>query len=372
MSLQGKGLRKMSEIENKLNEYRKQIDQLDRDIVDLLQKRAGVASRIGEIKKQNNEPIFRPDREKDIFRKLNELNKGPLTTPQLTSIYREIISASISLERGLQVGYLGPEGSFSNQAVRTRFGSSVKSEPLQSIPEVFRKVESGRLDYGVVPVENSSEGLVNSTLDEFLVSSLKIYSEIYLKIKMNLVGYEKDLGKIKKIYGLKIANSQCRDWLSQNLPDCEFVETSSTAKAAQIVSEKKEGAAIASSIAAEIYGLEIIKESIQDIADNTTRFLVIGNDQANPTGDDKTSIVFSLPDKAGALYSVLKPFYEHGINLTKVESRPTRKNLWEYNFFIDFLGHEKDALIAEMLKELKTVTNFFRVLGSYPVSGIIN
>lgn len=362
----------MSEIENNLNEYRKQIDLLDEKIIKLLQERALIASRIGEIKKKNNEPIFRPDREKDIFEKLKKVENGPLNATQLAAIYREIISASISLEKGLKVGYLGPEGSFSNQAVRTRFGASVNSSPLQSIPEVFRYVESGKLDYGVVPVENSSEGIVNSTLDQFLISDLKIYSEIYLKISMNLLGFESDLKKIKKVYGLKIANSQCREWLAVNLPDCEMIETSSTAKAAQIVAETKEGAAIASAVAAEIYGLEIIRPSIQDLVNNTTRFLVIGSDQCNPTGNDKTSIVFALSDKPGALFAILKPFYENGINLTKIESRPTRLNSWEYNFFIDFIGHEKDEVIAELLKNLKSLTSYFRVLGSYPVSGIIN
>ena len=362
----------MSNTEEELNRHRKDIDGYDQQIVELLQKRSISASKIGEIKKNSGDPIFRPDREKDIFKKLKNMNQGPLGDSQLAAIYREIISASISLEKGLRVGYLGPDGSFSNEAVRKRFGASVISHPLSSIPEVFKMVESGKLDYGVVPVENSSEGLVNSTLDQFLVSDLKIYSEIYIKIKMNLLGFEPDLKKIKKIYGLKIANSQCREWLSANLPDCEFIETSSTARAAQIVAEQKSGAAIASEIAAEIYNLNIIRDSIQDLADNTTRFLVIGRDQCAPTGEDKTSVLFSLTDKPGSLYLVLKPFYDHGINLTKIESRPTRRNPWEYNFFIDFYGHEKDEKIGELLNGLKQVTHFLKILGSYPVAEIIN
>ncbi|MDX1960348.1 MAG: prephenate dehydratase [Leptospiraceae bacterium] len=347
-------------------ELRKKIDALDEIIIEKIQERAGLASLIGEEKRKNGEPIYRPDREKDVYEKIKRLNKGPLSDSALTSIYREIMSGSIAIEKGLDVGYLGPEGSFSHQAVRARFGASVASVQFPSIPEVFRAVESGGCDYGVVPIENSSEGLVNSTLDMLLNSELQIYSEIYIKISLCLLGFENDLSKIKTLYGIKIANSQCKNWIAANLANCEIIETSSTAKAALMVAEKKEGVAIASKIASEIYGLEIIRENIEDLPNNSTRFLIIGKSQALPTSKDKTSIVFSVSDKPGALVQALKPFYDRNINLTKVESRPTRRNPWEYNFFIDFLGHEKDKVISEILNVLRENTTYLRVLGSYP------
>ncbi|EQA38574.1 chorismate mutase [Leptospira inadai serovar Lyme str. 10] len=359
----------MAKNNDKLKEFREKIDSLDKEIVKAILARAEIASAIGEIKRENNDPIYRPDREKDVYEKILNLNVGPLPDKVLIAIYREIMSGSFSVEKGLSVGYLGPEGSFSHQAVRARFGASVEASEFPSIPEVFRAVETDKVDYGVVPVENSSEGLVNSTLDQFLVSDLNIYSEIYLKITLNLLGFEHDLHKIETLYGIKIANSQCRNWIAANLPHVQISETPSTSRAASIVAEKKEGcAAIASSIAAEIYGLDVIRESIEDMSGNSTRFLIIGKNQCPPTGNDKTSIVLSVPDKPGSLYSVLKPFFDKGINLSKVETRPTRRTSWEYNFFIDFHGHRKDPVIEEVLSVLKENTIYLRVLGSYPVS----
>lgn len=359
----------MSDLDQQLKIFRDQIDSLDREIVKSIQTRAEFASKIGEIKRERNEPVFRPDREKEVYEKIKSFSPGPLPDKVLLAIYRETMSGSISVEKGLEIGYLGPAGSFSNQAVRSRFGASINALEFNSIPDVFRAVETDKIDYGVVPVENSSEGLVNSTLDQFLVSDLLIYSEHYLRINISLLGLEHDLSKIKTLYGIKIANSQCKNWIAANLPHVEIVETSSTAKAAQIVAEKKDAcAAVASSIAAEIYGLSLIRESIEDLPDNTTRFLIIGKNQCPPTGNDKTSIVFSCPDKPGALYRVLKPFFDYQLNLSKIESRPTRRNSWEYNFFIDFHGHQKDPSIQNVLAGLKENTIFLRVLGSYPMS----
>ncbi len=351
-----------------LSHLRERIDELDVEIVNKIQERASIASKIGEVKRSKGEEIFRPDREKEVYKKVTKNNPGPLSDLALISIYREIMSGSIAIEKALDVGYLGPEGSFSNQATRERFGASIKSTPFTSIPEVFRAVDSRRCDYGVVPIENSTEGLVNSTLDMLLNSELCIYSEIYMRISMHLLGFESDLSKIKTLYGIRIANSQCKNWISANLPNVEIVETSSTAKAAMMVAEKKEGVAIASKIAADIYGLNVIRESIEDLPNNTTRFLIIGKAQCLPTGHDKTSIVFSVADKPGSLYTALKPFFENNINLTKVESRPTRRNSWEYNFFIDFYGHEKDELIGKVLRDLKEKATFLRILGSYPAT----
>lgn len=351
-----------------LSELRKEIDHLDKEIVEKLQERARLASKIGDIKKLKGDPIYRPDREKEVYEKIKKMNLGPLPDNALTSIYREIMSATIAFEKGLNIGYLGPEGSFSHQAVRARFGMSISTLQFASIPEVFRSVETGRCDYGVVPIENSSEGLVNSTLDMLINSDLQIYSEIYTKISLYLLGFETDLSKIKTLHGIKIANSQCKNWLAANLPSCEIIETSSTAKAAQMVAEKKEGAAIASKIAADIYGLQIIRENIEDLPNNSTRFLIIGKSQCLPTGKDKTSMVFSVSDKPGELFLMLKPFYERNINLSKIESRPTRRNSWEYNFFVDFLGHEKDPEIKEIIDKIRERATFFRILGSYPTS----
>ena len=349
-----------------LSNLRKQIDSLDLEIVTKIQERAKIASTIGEIKKAKGEPIYRPDREKEVYEKIKKLNKGPLPDTALTSIYRELMSATIAIEKGLNIAYLGPEGSFSHQAVRARFGMSIQSLQFPSIPEVFKSVETGKCDYGVVPIENSSEGLVNSTLDMLVNSELQIYSEIYIKISLYLLGFDSDLSKITKLYGIKIANSQCKNWVAANLPNCEIIETSSTAKAAQIVAEKKEGAAIASKIAGDIYGLNTIRENIEDLPNNSTRFLIIGRSQCLPTGKDKTSMVFSLSDKPGSLFLTLKPFYEKNINLSKIESRPTRRNSWQYNFFVDFNGHEKDPEINEIISEIRDRATFFRILGSYP------
>ncbi len=349
-----------------LSNLRKQIDSLDLEIVTKIQERAKIASSIGEVKRAKGEPIYRPDREKEVYEKIKKLNMGPLPDTALTSIYREIMSASIAIEKGLNIAYLGPEGSFSHQAVRARFGMSIQSLQFPSIPEVFKSVETGKCDYGVVPIENSSEGLVNSTLDMLVNSDLQIYSEIYIKISLYLLGFDTDLSKVTKLYGIKIANSQCKNWIAANLPNCEIIETSSTAKAAQIVAEKREGAAIASKIAGDIYGLNTIRENIEDLPNNSTRFLIIGRSQCLPTGKDKTSMVFSLSDKPGSLFLTLKPFYEKNINLSKIESRPTRRNSWQYNFFVDFNGHEKDPEITEIISEIRERATFFRILGSYP------
>lgn len=349
-----------------LSSLREKIDALDLEIVSKIQSRAEVANQIGEIKRSKGEPIYRPDREKDVYEKIKKISQGPLPDSVLVAIYREIMSGSIAIEKGLNVGYLGPEGSFSHQAVLERFGTSIASTQFPSIPDVFRAVEAGKCDYGVVPIENSSEGLVNSTMDTFVSSDLQIYSEIYVKISLCLLGLDKDLTKVKTLYGIKIANSQCKSWIANNLPNVEIAETSSTSKAAQMVSEKKEGVAIGSKMAAKIYELEVIRESIEDLPNNSTRFLIIGNAQCLPTGKDKTSIVFSLSDKPGTLFNALKPFYEKKINLTKVESRPTRKNPWQYNFFIDFYGHEKEPHIQEILNELREQVTFIKILGSYP------
>lgn len=362
----------MSDSEQKLTELRSIIDSLDSEIIAKIQERARVGSQIGEIKRQFGGSIYRPDREREVYEKVKSRNPGPLPDSVLIAIYREIMSGTIALEKSILVGYLGPEGSFSHEATKKKFGSIVASKAFPSIPDVFKSVESGRLDYGMVPVENSTEGSVGTTLDYLIQSELYIYSEMYMPINFHLLGYEKDISKIQRVYGIRIGNEQCRDWLHTNLPNVEIVETSSTAMAAKIVSQEKKqngftnSAAIASSAAGELYQLEIIEESIEDISGNTTRFFVLGKDQCPATGNDKTSIVFSIHDKPGMLLSVLQIFERYGLNLTKMESRPSRRNLWDYNFYTDFSGHVSEPKIQEVLEEVKKITLFLKVLGSYP------
>ncbi|MDZ4727825.1 MAG: prephenate dehydratase [Leptospira sp.] len=358
----------MSSPEIELNKLRSEIDALDEQIISLIQKRAEFAQQIGHVKKNSNEPIYRPDRERDVYDKVSKKSNGPLPASVIRAIYREMMSGTIALEHPLKVGYLGPEGSFSYEALRNKFGSSIDSIPMPTIPDVFRAVDSGQIEYGIVPVENSTEGQVSSTLDMLLETKVVIYSEFYKKIQFSLLGFDIDLGNIHKLYGIRIANEQCRNWISANLSHAEIIETSSTAMAAKMVAELKEGAAIASKIAADIYGLSILREGIEDFSGNTTRFLVIGKTECPPTGKDKTSLVISLPNKTGSLFSVLQKFNEHSLNLLKIESRPLKKNRWEYNFFIDFVGHKQDLKIKQILDEIKVHCIGFDVLGSYPLA----
>ncbi|WCL48899.1 prephenate dehydratase [Leptospira sp. GIMC2001] len=358
----------MSSTESELNQLRNKIDSLDSEIIRLIQDRAKVGSEIGEIKKKTGDPIYRPDREKEVYKKVKSRNPGPLPDSVMVAIYREIMSGTIALEKSIQVGFMGPEGSFSHEATQKKFGSIVDSHAFPSITDVFREVESGKLDYGTVPVENSTEGSVGSTLDNLIQADLNVYSEMYMQISFHLLGFEQDLKKIKKVYGIRIGNEQCRGWIHANLPNVEIIETSSTAMAAKIVSEQKDGVAIASKSAGELYGLDILYPSIEDIPGNTTRFFIIGKDICPPTGNDKTSIVFSVPDQPGSLISALQIFQDYKLNLSKLESRPSRRTLWDYNFFTDFSGHINDPKISEMLTKLKTTCQFIKILGSYPSS----
>lgn len=358
----------MTDSEKQLQKLRTSIDQLDAEIISLIQKRSSLAQEIGHIKKEAGGPIYRPDRERDVYEKVSELSQGPLPKSVICSIYREIMSGTIALEHPLRIGFLGPEGSFSHAALRSKFGISIEALPQTSIPDVFRMVEEKKLDYGVVPVENSTEGVVSSTLDMLLKSNVLIYSEHYQKISFSLLGYEEDLTKVKRIYGIRIGNEQCRDWIQANLPQVEVIDTSSTAMAAKLVSERKDGLAVASKIAAEIYGLNIIREGIEDYSENTTRFLVIGKTESIMTKSDKTSLVISIPNRTGALFSILKDFQEANINLTKIESRPLKKNLWEYHFFIDFLGHKDADAVKSLLSKIQEKCTLFKILGSYPTA----
>lgn len=362
--------------ETNLAELRREIDATDREIVRLIQKRAELVRSVGEQKKKSGIPVFRPDREKEVYENISKYShemygsRPPLPLVSLEHIYREIISGAVAIEGGPGVAYLGPPASFSHLAVRLRFGSSVREFPVDSISDVFRSVEAGReVSYGMVPVDNTSEGSVGLTLDLLLTTELKIYAEFYVRIFHNLLFHESvSLDKMKKLYTLRIAREQCRNWLQQNLnlSSIEIVDMPSTAAAARMASEKKDGCAIASELASETYNLSILARNIQDSPNNLTRFLILGTEQCPPTGDDKTSIICSVMDSPGSLYRLLEIFHNGGLNLTRIESSPTRKTYGDYNFYIDFQGHVHDEKVKSILKTLEQRTASLKILGSYP------
>ncbi len=349
-----------------IKKIRNKIDGLDKIIVELINGRAKLIKEIGEFKKKTGQSIFAPDREKEVYKKIAHYNKGPMTIDYLKNIYREMMSASLALEKEIIIAYLGPAATFTHQAVLKKFGSSVKTMQCLSITEIFNEVEKGNADFGVVPVENSFEGAVTHTLDMFIDSELKICSEIYLEISHYLLSKANGLKAIKKVYSNPQVFGQCRLWLERNLPFVELMEVSSTARAAQIAARKKNSACIASKMAKVVYDLRIVARSIEDAPCNITRFMVIGNTVAKATGKDKTSIMFSIKDKVGALHTMLLPFKKHKINMTKIESRPSKKKIWDYYFFIDIEGHYNDKKVAKALEELKDSSSLFKILGSYP------
>ncbi len=346
---------------------RKQIDKIDREILKLLNKRAALAIKIGKLKRKTGEDFYIPNREKEILLKLLNENKGPLPQESLQNIFTEIFHAGRVLQSKLKIAYLGPGATFTHLAAVKNFGKYCDFIPLKTIKDVFIEVEKGRADYGVVPIENSTEGVVNHTLDMFMESDLKICSELNLPIELCLLSKFSDIKKIKKIYSHPQATGQCRNWLEATLPDVEISETTSTASAAQLAKKSNiPSAAIASSIAGEIYGLKIIARGIEDSSENYTRFLIIGKQSSERSGQDKTSIMFSIKDRVGALHDMLVPFKKYNINLTKIESRPTKKKAWEYVFFLDFIGHIEDKKVKKALSELSNQCVYLKVLGSYP------
>ncbi|MCM8765562.1 MAG: prephenate dehydratase [Candidatus Omnitrophica bacterium] len=350
-----------------LKRLREKIDVLDKKIVALLNERAELTLEIARIKKKLKEPTYVPDREREVYRKIKSANKGPLSEEAITSIYREIMSSSLSLEKPLKIAYLGPPATFTHLAALNKFGTQVEYLDCRSISEVFNEVEKGNAEYGVVPIENSIEGAVTHTLDMFVDSEINICSEISLEIRHNLLANCREK-EIKRVYSNPQVFGQCRIWLESNLPRAELLEVSSTTKAAEIASQEKFSAAIASEMAARRYGLKILAHSIEDSPHNVTRFLVIGKMLTRPTGKDKTSIMFSIKDRVGALHDMLYPFKKHNINLTKIESRPSKRKPWDYYFFIDLEGHIEDKEVKSSLTELKEICTYLKVLGSYPAS----
>jgi chorismate mutase/prephenate dehydratase len=348
-------------------EHRKAIDKLDAHIVRLLNERTRHVLAIGDIKLAAGEEIYAPHRERAVFERVCESNAGPMTDEQLRAIYREIMSSALALEKTMTIAYLGPEATFTHQAAIRRFGSSLRYASQKTIADVFTEVAKNRADYGVVPVENSTEGVVTHTLDMFVDSDLKIVSQIVLPIQYCLAAKSKIAkAKIQKIYVHPQALGQCRSWIQKNLLHVEILEASSNARSAELAAKDKSAAAVTGILAAEKYGLEILEHDIQDNAANATRFLVLGRQCSPPTGDDRTSLMVSVSDKVGALHEAIAAFRKFKINMTKIESRPSKRKAWEYFFFIDCDGHAQDKKVAGAIKILGRHCNFVKVLGSYP------
>lgn len=342
------------------------IDNVDNDVIELLNKRARLAREIGDIKIKRSQKMYVPERERALLSRLLDSNPGPLPPAGLKLIYKEIISACLALESPLKVAFLGPEGTFTHAATKRHFGLSAQLMPKQAIPDVFADVERERCGYGVVPIENSTEGVVNDTLDSFMGSSLTICAEILLPVSHHILTVTGESHGITKVYSHPQALAQCRGWLERNLPGVPLIDVSSTARAAQLASEDPSAAAVAGDLAASIHSLRIANERVEDLQGNMTRFLVIGPEMAPPSEDDRTSIMFSLKDKPGVLFDALAPFAKVGINLSRIESRPSRQRAWEYTFFIDLVGHQADSRAQEAIAELEKICIFMKVLGSYP------
>ena len=354
-------------MKDKLQQLRSRIDEIDRQLVRALNARTKFVLEIGKLKHATGREIYAPDREEAVFRRVVGQNPGPLTNDSLRAIYREIMSSALALEKPLIIAFLGPEATYSHMASVRKFGASVRYEPLPSIADVFADVAKGRADYGVVPIDNSTEGAVTHTYDMFVDSELKICAQILLPIRHNLIAAG-PRSEIKKLYSISQVFAQCRQWLQINMPHVELVEVSSSTRAAEIARQEPNAGALASALAAEKYGLILHDENIQDSSENVTRFLVIGRTYPGRTGTDKTSIMFASQDRVGALHDSLEAFKKHKINLTKIESRPSKKKAWEYYFFVDFTGHCEDPRVKKALAELAKHTMFVKILGSYPNS----
>ncbi len=351
---------------DKLKQHRAQIDRIDDELLKLVNQRAALAQKIGHLK--NSDSVLRPEREAQILQRMKDSNPGPLPAQSVTQLFTEVMSHCRALEAPLSVAYLGPEGTFTEAAALKRFGSAIKGQSCATIDNVFRAVESGTAHYGVVPADNSTEGAIGRTLDLLLQSPLQVCGEVMLAIHQCLLARKCDLGAIKTVYSHSQSLGQCQDWLNANLPNAARIAVSSNAEAARLASENAHSAAIAGVQAAAHFGLSVCVENIEDDANNTTRFLVLGNQEVAPSGKDKTSLVMSATNRPGAVHDLLVPLAKHGVSMTKLESRPARSGLWEYIFFVDIEGHQSDDKVAAALGELKQVAAFVKILGSYPVA----
>lgn len=353
----------------KIQELRRKIDEIDNNLVDLLNERARIVIEVGNIKKTEKLEFHSPSREREIIERLTGRNKGPFPQEALKAVYREIMSSSLSLERPLKVAYLGPRATFTHMAGIQQFGLAAQYVPVENIKDVFGEVERGRANYGVVPIENTTSGAVIYTLDMFIDSDLKIAAEIMLEVSQHLMNKSGRTEDIKKVYTIPPAAAQCRQWLEKNLPGVPVLEASSTSRAAEMAVDDSAIGAIASEAAAVLYGLQIAARKIENSASNITRFLVIAPKSPAKTGRDKTSLMFSIKDKVGALYAMLAPFAESGINLTRLDARPSGRKVWDYVFFLDMEGHIEDETVAQAVESLRKDSLFLKVLGSYPRSG---
>lgn len=353
-------------VDERLQKLRERIDAIDAQVLSLLNARAGCAQEVGRIKSEVAAPVYRPEREAQIFARLRDRSPGPLPGSSIEAIYREVISACRALERRLRVAYLGPPGTFSEQAARRHFGHGIELLACATIDEVFRRTEAEDADFGIVPVENSTEGAVSRTLDLLLESPLLISGEISIPIRHCLMGRQPALDGVTRISGHPQALAQCIGWLDRNAPGIERIPASSNAEAARQAVDDPALAAIAGEAAARTYGLALIAEGIQDSPGNRTRFVVIGRYPCAPSGRDLTSLILSVPDQAGAVHRMIEPLARHGVSMKRFESRPARRSTWEYFFYVDLLGHQDDAPVAAALDEIRRHVAYFQITGSYP------
>lgn len=352
--------------QERIGRSRDEIDSIDRQIVELLDRRAALARAIGEAKhEEGKSTFFDPSRQKIVLLKALDGSTGEFPAESLRNVFVEIMSGCLSREKPPIVAFLGPEATYTHIAAMSEFGQSVAYKPFLTIPDIFHAVDRGWADYGVVPIENSTGGVIHSTLDTFLDFDLRICSEVYLRIRHNLIS-RNPLDRIKTIYSKTEPFQQCAIWLRENLPEAQLIEVATTAKGVELARDRNFAAAIGSELAARTYGLPIAARHIEDMPDNATRFIVIGREESRPTSRDKTSIMFSIEDMPGALYRLLVPFADRGINLTKIENRPTRRKAWDLVFFVDMIGHISDAPIAEAIDSLRQYCRSLRIMGSYP------
>ena len=354
--------------EKTLSDLRQKIDAVDHQLLNMISERAKLAQQVAQVKASSGESnvYYRPDREASVLKSVLEHNQGPLSDEEMARLIREVMSACLALEQQLQVAFLGPAGTFTEEAAYKHFGHSIQTLAANSIDDVFREVESDNTNYGVVPIENSTQGIVNSTLDMFLESTLSIVGEVELRVHQHLLSNVEKLSDIKVLYSHQQSLAQCKKWLETHLPGVKRVPVSSNADAAKRAASEKNTAAIASETAATVYELAIQYKKIEDSPDNTTRFLIIGKQDVEPTGDDKTTLLISARNKPGALYNLLQPLAKNNVSMTRIESRPSHCVNWEYVFFLDLEGHIKTATISHCIEELKTEADLLKVLGSYP------
>ncbi len=358
----------MEKKQQTLDRLRQRIDSIDRELLRLISGRAGLALEVARVKREAGEDncFYRPEREAEILRRIRADNPGPLDDESVMRIFRELMSSCLALEKPLQVAFLGPEGTFTQQAAYKQFGHAVQAQSFPAVDEIFRAVASDACHFGVVPVENSTEGVVTHTLDSFVGTSLLISGEVILRIHHNLLSHCRKLEQIQEIFSHQQSLAQCREWIDRFLPNAKRTPVSSNAEGARLAAAVPDSAAIAGEVAAHLYQLDILERNIEDDPDNTTRFLVIGKQSVAPTGEDKTSLLVSTGNRPGALYEILRPFADYGISMTKIESRPSRRGMWDYVFFIDIEGHRDETKVTGALKSLEQKAQLVKWLGSYP------